>query len=134
MPNLTKCKDCGHTVSTRAKTCPHCGVRKPAKKRATSGDLFVIALALFLGGVWIASQLDSVDTGSSSSGRVQTASVRKPRVYTDAEIQEAIAKSDDYEIYRAEFTKAARTLLESRRCGRHEMTEYGGFVRSPTSG
>lgn len=27
----TKCKDCGGLVSYKAKTCPHCGARKPAK-------------------------------------------------------------------------------------------------------
>ncbi len=92
----------------------------------------VLALVLFFGVVWIASQLNSVDTGSGSSRRIQTASARAPRVYTDAEIQDAIKQSDDYETYRAEFTAAARTLLESRRCGRYEMTEYSGFVRSPS--
>lgn len=31
---LTKCKECGHQVSTEAKSCPQCGakIRKPASK------------------------------------------------------------------------------------------------------
>ena len=29
---MSNCKECGKAVSTRAKTCPHCGVSKPAKK------------------------------------------------------------------------------------------------------
>jgi rubrerythrin len=29
-PNLTSCKDCGGTVSTKAATCPHCGTPNPS--------------------------------------------------------------------------------------------------------
>jgi ribosomal protein L37E len=29
---MSKCKECGKAVSTLAKTCPNCGVPKPAKK------------------------------------------------------------------------------------------------------
>ena len=92
----------------------------------------MLVLVLFIGGIWIATELGQIEPTSVASGQAQTAQARQPRVYTDAQIQEAIAKSDDYNQYRAEFTAAARTLLESRRCGRYEMTEYGGFVRSPT--
>lgn len=132
---LTKCKDCGHEVSTRAKTCPNCGVRKPGKpvqRKSTFGELLMIALVLFIGGIWITNKLGKVDPTSVASGQAQTAQARQPRVYTDAQIQEAIAKSDDYSQYGAEFTEAAKTLLTSRRCGRFELKEHGGFVRSPT--
>ena len=29
---MSKCKECGKSISTLAKTCPHCGVPKPVKK------------------------------------------------------------------------------------------------------
>ena len=29
---MSKCKECGKAVSTLAKTCPNCGVAKPASK------------------------------------------------------------------------------------------------------
>ena len=29
---LSNCRECGKSVSTLAKTCPHCGVPKPVKK------------------------------------------------------------------------------------------------------
>ena len=30
---MSKCRECGKAVSTLAKTCPHCGVPKPVKKK-----------------------------------------------------------------------------------------------------
>lgn len=139
MPNLTKCKDCGHTVSTRAKTCQSCGVRKPgvAPKKETSTFTQILALVFIaIGVIWISTEIKKTSSPTISEYRSAPAAPtpeRKPRVYTDAEVQEAIAQSDDYEIYRAEFTKAATTLLKSRRCGRYEMTQYGGFVKSTTT-
>ena len=29
---MSNCRECGKTVSTKAKTCPNCGAPKPAKK------------------------------------------------------------------------------------------------------
>lgn len=31
--NIVECRTCNGTVSKKAKTCPHCGEKKPAKKR-----------------------------------------------------------------------------------------------------
>ncbi len=130
MSNLTECKDCGHTVSKRAKVCPSCGVRKPSRTSSTFGQFLVLVFILWIGVSLVIEALERANPSWTSSSPVQTVPVRKPRVYTDAEIQEAIAMSDDYETYRAEFTKAARILLTSRRCGRYEMTQYGGFVKA----
>ncbi len=132
MSNLIKCKDCGHTVSKRAKTCPSCGVRNPGRISSPFGQFIVLVVILWFGVPAIIDQLGRTNSPSISSSPVRTAPVRKPRVYTDAEIQEAIAQSDDYDQYRAEFTEAAKVLLTSRRCGRYEMTQYGGFVKSQT--
>ena len=42
---LVKCRECGTITSTDAKSCPHCGARKPAK---TSGiSLGKVILAIF---------------------------------------------------------------------------------------
>lgn len=130
MSNLTECKDCGHTVSKRAKICPSCGVKNPSRTSSTFGQFLVLVFILWIGVDVIFDQLERANPPSISSGPAQTAPVRKPRVYTDAEIQEAIAKSDDYDMYRSEFMEAARSLLASRRCGRYEMTQYGGFVKA----
>tara|TARA_B100001079_G_C16203677_1_gene422621 strand:+ start:129 stop:548 length:420 start_codon:yes stop_codon:yes gene_type:complete len=39
---MSKCKECGKAVSTKAKTCPSCGVPKPVKKikKNSSGNFF----------------------------------------------------------------------------------------------
>ncbi len=34
---MTTCKECGKSVSSEAKTCPHCGSTTPAKKKAKGG-------------------------------------------------------------------------------------------------
>ena len=54
MSNLTECKDCGHTVSIRAKTCPSCGVDKPGEKDPTFGEMILglLVLAAIIGGVY----------------------------------------------------------------------------------
>ena len=135
MPNLTTCKDCGHRVSERAKTCPSCGVSKPGAAPSRLGTLFKILLLLIVFGiVWPIIQDDPSRISRNTSSGSQTPAVPtytpKPRSYTDAEIQEVISSSDDYETYRAAFTKAATELLTSRRCGRYEMTQYGGFVKA----
>jgi hypothetical protein len=50
---LVRCSECGHDVSTDARSCPHCGHRlvpaEPAKSDAMAG-----CLGLFLGpvGLW----------------------------------------------------------------------------------
>lgn len=138
MSNLTECKDCGHLVSKKAKVCPSCGVTKPGKargKEAGFGAYFIASI--FVAGFYIIAidnyeLMQSDSRGNSALPQYANPSppIRKPRVYTDTEIQEAIAQSDDYERYRAAFTEAARSLLTSRRCGRYEMTQYGGFVKA----
>ena len=32
---LTKCWECGETVSDRAEVCPHCGIKAPGSKPTT---------------------------------------------------------------------------------------------------
>ncbi len=44
MAKLTNCKDCDHEVSKKAKTCPNCGVSKPAVKTRSIGQLFGISV------------------------------------------------------------------------------------------
>lgn len=58
MANLAKCRDCEHEVSKSAKTCPNCGVAKPAQQQ-TSTLTGLIAIGLI---VWAGSAL--VDGGT----------------------------------------------------------------------
>ncbi|MGZ4994333.1 MAG: hypothetical protein ACXV79_09250 [Methylobacter sp.] len=43
---LKPCRECGHMVSKRAKTCPNCGVGKPVKNGSSINH---IILALIFG-------------------------------------------------------------------------------------
>lgn len=39
---LIKCRECGNTVSTEAKTCPKCGIKNPTKKELSWPVAFII--------------------------------------------------------------------------------------------
>ena len=130
MSNLTECKDCGHSVSKRARVCPSCGVDKPGVAPTDFARLFVAALVIVVGGVVYLNYLNSIGDLSGSSGWTGPVATTATRTFTDAQIQEAIAKSDDYEMHRAAFTKAATFLLTTSRCGQRELKEYGGFVKA----
>lgn len=57
MADLVPCKDCGHQVSKRAKTCPSCGVRKPGvapRKPATLGETLggLVLMLAIAGGIY----------------------------------------------------------------------------------
>ena len=45
---LTKCRECGHDLSTTAKTCPNCGAA-PGKKNSTLAPVLLILVILFVG-------------------------------------------------------------------------------------
>ena len=44
---LKPCRECGEQVSTEAKTCPHCGVKRPVKQ--TSVFAWIILAVIGLG-------------------------------------------------------------------------------------
>ncbi len=53
---MTKCKECKKEVSSKAKTCPHCGIKNPGQKAsdAIGGLIMLIVIgwiiSLFMGG------------------------------------------------------------------------------------
>ena len=69
MAKLTKCKDCGHEVSKKAKTCPSCGVSKPAVKSVGLGKLFLLGIF----GFFVYMVAFGPDTGSSYKAQPKTA-------------------------------------------------------------
>lgn len=60
---MTKCKECKKDVSSKAKACPHCGVKDPAvgAKEKLMGVLFLVAIVFGI------SQCSSSDDSSSAS-------------------------------------------------------------------
>ena len=67
---LSKCKECGEQVSTKAKVCPKCGA--PAPKKTSAGTWFVLVLVLFT--VYLCSQTPTPSVGSRASTEQSVAS------------------------------------------------------------
>jgi hypothetical protein len=76
-----KCAECGGTVSTSAKTCPHCGARPKQFKRRPLGDKFlpllplsiIFVVVVILGKLFPdndASEMSKVSSSSSVSSQV----------------------------------------------------------------
>lgn len=66
---LSKCKTCGKEVSKTAKTCPHCGEKKPASSKSHTG------LSIFIGVLIISSILGEFhgsDTETNTSFNTET--------------------------------------------------------------
>ena len=74
---LTKCKECGHEVSTKAEACPSCGA-KIAKKGMGCGTLLLV---LFVVGV-VAAVISPSDRTPSSSSEPRTKSPREEALET----------------------------------------------------
>lgn len=77
---LTKCKECGHDVSTSAKTCPNCGAPR-VKKTGTLLVLFLILVLVFVGLILLGCASRSVERygnlQTESSDRTKTARVER---------------------------------------------------------
>jgi hypothetical protein len=74
---LGSCKECGDKVSSGAKTCPHCGVKKPYKKiarKATFRDFILLMVGLVVVLI-IADRSDSNE--GTSKPKVETKTVSK---------------------------------------------------------
>lgn len=52
---LTKCKECGDTVSTKAAACPHCGAGVGKNRADIRTRRFLIFLAIGIGALFLAS-------------------------------------------------------------------------------
>lgn len=65
---LTKCKECGEKISTKADACPQCGAKRP--KKTSAFTWFVLILIIF--GVYAASV--TTEPSSNSSSRTNSAS------------------------------------------------------------
>ena len=97
MSKLTECKDCGMLVSKRAKTCPHCGVRKPGVKPTNFGRLFLIALVIFIAGTVYVNQLDLPDSpnGQNVSASIARGDVKGSSIWFSIEDDSKHYESDD---------------------------------------
>ena len=77
MPNLTECKDCAHTVSKKAKTCPNCGVGNPGEKPSRWGTLILVLTIFAFSASYLIFDEPSNSTRSPSD-RAQTTELTPP--------------------------------------------------------
>ncbi|MCY4244072.1 MAG: zinc ribbon domain-containing protein, partial [Gammaproteobacteria bacterium] len=49
---LSKCKECGKKVSSTAKKCPHCGVKKPVAAPAPGAFESIFGIIVVVGLLW----------------------------------------------------------------------------------
>jgi hypothetical protein len=75
---LIKCKECGRDVSSKAKTCPNCGVKAGASQVGCGSVL----LLLFLGGLLL-SALNDPSGSSNNASPPETAEQRAVREKQD---------------------------------------------------
>jgi hypothetical protein len=143
---MTTCKECGKQVSTKAKTCPHCGAAAPAKKKANGGVgkwlLMVFAIGVFAA---ILSKQDKASPIASAPPKAPTVrAVEPPKAAAPSEekltegqqkaLNEIKAHSarldklaaDSREQWDAK-TKADAQLL--RACLEHQGCESGTYAR-----
>jgi hypothetical protein len=90
---LIKCKECGNDVSSKALTCPKCGIRiarKPMGCGTAIGILAIIFIAIpaFLSGVMSGSARTSIPTAQKPAETPEDTAKRKK---DDAAIQRATA-------------------------------------------
>jgi len=67
---LKKCKECGHKVSTKAKTCPSCGSPLKAKSNFSMGCGTLIVILILIG--FISTLFDGGTTSKSSKRKTKT--------------------------------------------------------------
>jgi hypothetical protein len=64
---MKPCRECTKEVSTEAKTCPHCGVSFPTRKKTSK---LAIAVLVVVGVIVVAAVAGSGDKGAGSGGDV----------------------------------------------------------------
>src|SRR5262245_36640079 len=82
---LKACRECGQQVSTRAETCPHCGVRSPVRGNAVTAAIRgLLRLVFFMGillimAVWLFGGSKSPPNASKQSTAVEQQQAVEPQ-------------------------------------------------------
>lgn len=54
--SMVKCRECGAEISDKAKSCPKCGIAKPAQKRGVS---LWAAIIVIIGVIWVVAAIQN---------------------------------------------------------------------------
>lgn len=141
---LTKCRECGEKISTKAEACPKCGAKTP--KRTSAFTWLVLILIIF--GVYVANNGPSSSgssylsgKGASSTGaRVEPAvkEVREPSWSTTSSRDEMTGKQSSYAVSPMVRPKSPMTFpyVDTKAwmavgCDKESEWAYIGFTKSP---
>ena len=98
---MKKCRECGHSISSSAKVCPSCGVKKPYI--SPFKGVFVLAVIAWTG--WIAFTDDKSSGSNQVSTESDSASMGEIRLKTAAPVNLAPASTTPFTA--AQICKAA---------------------------
>lgn len=116
---LRLCRECGQSVSTDAKACPHCGAPRPAQEERSTRAAIAIVLGVILL-VWLGSSI--LDSNTSSRGDVGPSLACLP---VDEQLIQDIASG---------LTGGANALWENARAYRSGAHRNGFFVATEIDG
>jgi len=111
--SLVKCKECGGQVSTKAKTCPGCGVKPPKKTTVVAWAALAFIIVAGLGAYHDYSER----VAYQSLKPEQRAIVDKERAAREEDIASEIAK---------EVANKAEKERENKRKGLHCLSGWDG--------
>lgn len=124
---LTKCRECGAQVSSKAPTCPSCGIKSPGK-RQTEIIIGLIIVALF---VWLVNSMGGGPKPSPASSPAQ-------REQTAAELRVKMIESgfSSWDGSHRELTKLIKSIMNDPDSFEHIKTTYsdkGDFILVKTN-
>lgn len=78
MSKLGTCKTCTKEVAVSARTCPHCGVSRPVKKKASKTQIIITIIACLFVGMCSIVTMSAPSSSTSSQKPYQSASGPQP--------------------------------------------------------
>ena len=120
---LKPCKECGHEISTQAKSCPHCGADPKPPQMGLLSSLFVIILVLFIVG-----SISTLFKGSNSSSNKPpanfTETLKKIEAKKEQEFKQnrdAILSEGQQLITKKNYNKALNSLEKYKHINDKEL-------------
>ncbi len=80
---MTECRECGQEVSSKAKSCPHCGVKNPGKKKQKGigwgPGCAIIVVLMIVGGLFYEDEPPRSSAPATPAARTPPAPPASPR-------------------------------------------------------